>query len=607
MRIATHGIARQGEGFSFSYEGDRIEASPGESIAAALISANRLACRTTRSGEPRGVYCGMGVCGECSVIVDGRPGRACMEMAAPGISVERQPALRVLPEVLDSDSATADSYSSRDIDVLVIGAGPAGLAAARAAALSGATVLLVDERAKAGGQYFKQPGYGFAVDETRIDAQFREGLALYRSAMDAGVEFCFGATVWGAFPGPQLAISTASGSELLNAGRVVVSPGAYESPMPFPGWTLPGVMTTGAAQTLLRAYQTAPGQRVLVAGNGPLNLQVARELTTAGVQVVAVLELAKAPSLRKTVDVLQMCLTSPGLVRSGLGHVIRLARSRVPVLYQHRVIQAQGDERVESVTIARVDEAGLPIAGSEQQFAVDAVCLGYGFLAQSEIARALGAGLGLVDEADSSQTQKDIAGRSATAPEVFVAGDAGGLGGARVAISQGALAGATAARDLGYQADAAVQRNLQKDQRTLARHRRFQKALWSVYEAPTATLAVADEQTIICRCESVTLGRIQAQAAQGVTAIGAIKRETRAGMGRCQGRYCAGLLRQIVGDADAAIAEEQAYFAPRPPFKPLSIGSLAAVYNPMHTFDRTAGAEHSKFIPSDAVVRADLP
>jgi hypothetical protein len=78
-------------------------------------------------------------------------------------------------------------------------------------------------------------------------------------------------------------------------------------------------------------------------------------------------------------------------------------------------------------------------------------------------------------------------------------------------------------------------------------------------------------------------------------------------MGRCQGRYCAGLLRQIVGDADAAIAEEQAYFAPRPPFKPLSIGSLAAVYNPMHTFDRTAGAEHSKFIPSDAVVRADLP
>jgi NADPH-dependent 2,4-dienoyl-CoA reductase/sulfur reductase-like enzyme len=259
MRLTLPGIARRGARFTFSFEGDPIEAFPGESIAAALVSAKRLGCRAGKNGDPRGVFCGMGVCGECSVLVDGYPRRACMEMAQPGLIVARQPSERKLPEPEVVDASLPEQTPVRHVEVLVVGAGPAGLAAARSAALSGAGVLLVDERGKAGGQYFKQPGQGFEVDERRIDPQFREGIALYRSAVDAGVEFCFGATVWGAFPGPEVAIATSSGSQILRPQRVIVSPGAYERPMPFPGWTLPGVMTTGAAQTLLRAYQTDPG------------------------------------------------------------------------------------------------------------------------------------------------------------------------------------------------------------------------------------------------------------------------------------------------------------------------------------------------------------
>lgn len=597
MRVKQAGIGRRRDGFTFTYDGEAVDAYPGESIAASLIAADHLTCRETRTGEPRGVFCGMGVCGECSVIVDGRSRRACMEKAKAGITVERQTALRGFPAAGPDDDTQLRGWMHRKVEVLVIGAGPAGLAAARAAALSGAQVLLVDERFKAGGQYFKQPGDGFEVDETRIDAQFREGLLLYRSAVEAGVEFCFGATVWGAFPGPQIAIATAAGNQLLSAQRVVVSPGAYERPMPFPGWTLPGVMTTGAAQTMLRAYQTAPGKRVLIAGNGPLNLQVARELDAAGAEVVAVVELSRAPSLRNALQILRMCVTSPALVLDGLGHVLKLARSRVPTVHQHVVLEAYGVERVDSVSIAKIDAQGAPIAGTETHFSVDAVCLGYGFLAQSEIARALGAEHSFVEDTAALTVQRDFVGRSVTAPEVFVAGDARGLGGARVAAAQGALAGAEAARDLGFIPDAARQRVLLENRRGLARHRRFQNALWSVYAAPVEALALAKKDTIICRCESVTRGDLEGLLAGGVTSIGAIKRETRAGMGRCQGRYCAGLLTQMIRDSGCAVTDEQGFFAPRPPFKPLAIGDLASAYDPTAAFDRSAGAEE---VPSAA-------
>lgn len=588
MRIAQPGITRSAECFTFTFDGEPITAFPGETIAAALVAARRTTCRETRAGEPRGVFCGMGVCGECSVIVDGRARRACMEMAAPGQRVERQPAWRSLPESPPPPGASPGVTQWRDVDILVVGAGPAGLAAAAAAARSGANVLVVDERAKAGGQYFKQPGSGFAVDETRIDAQFAEGIALYRDAAAAGAEFLFGATVWGAFPGPEISVSTDAGNLILSARRIIVSPGAYERPLPFPGWTLPGVMTTGAAQTLLRAYQTAPGERVLVAGNGPLNLQVARELDAAGARVVAVVELARGPSLGGAVDAVRMSIASPGLVLAGAGHLLRLIRSRVPVLYRHVVVEASGEGRVSEVAVAPVGSDGAPVAGQVIRFDVDTVCLGYGFQAQSEIARALGAEYDMSTATGASSCERDSCGRTSS-PAVFVTGDARGLGGARVAMAQGALAGAEAARDLGHAADGALRRALRRHRRDLRRHRRFQRALWSFYAAPPVALSVANRDTIICRCESVTLGRVEEVLSAGVGSLGALKRETRAGMGRCQGRYCAALLAQAVRGSGCPVQGDDAFFAPRPPFKPLAIADIAGSYDAALTFDRSAG------------------
>lgn len=565
MRITTPGIDRQGEGFTFDFDGTPVTAWPGESLAAALTAAGIAAMRQTRQGEQRGVYCGMGVCGECSVLVDGVQRRSCLEPARPGLRVAPMPALA---PIAATDAGAPPAATELTPDILVIGAGPAGLSAARAAAAAGCDVLIVDERAKAGGQYFKQPGLGFAVAPGGGDAQFAEGAALAAAASAAGARLLPGATVWGAFGVDHVTAATADAAYVIRARRLILSPGAYERPHPVPGWTLPGAMTTGAAQTLLRAYQTAPGRRVLVAGNGPLNLQVARELTRAGVEVVAVAELARRPGLGDLPQLAAMAAASPALVRDGIGHVTALARAGVPVRYAHVLTRIAGVGRVERAAIAPIDRDGR--LGAEQWFEVDAVCSGYGFLPQSEIGRALGCAYdaalpsGLV-------ARRDADGRS-TVPEVFIVGDAGGLGGARIALAQGEIAGATAARDLG----AAVPSAGDAARRLLGRHSSFQRALWQLYRPAAATLHLADATTQICRCEAVDRAAIEALLDEGIATLGSLKRASRAGMGRCQGRYCGALLAALIAERGGEAVASDAYFAPRTPFKPVTAAQLAA-------------------------------
>src|SRR5262249_17288828 len=215
-------------------------------------------------------------------------------------------------------------------EILVIGAGPAGLSAAIAARRAGAAVTVVDERPAAGGQYFKQ----VLVKEAGIaapDRQHVEGARLIARAREAGVQIPSRVEIWGAF-GPQELIGTEDGIVRRFApARLIVATGAYERGVPLPGWTLPGVMTTGAAQTLWRSYRRLPGKRVLVAGNGPLNLQVASELRAGGAEIAAVVELAPLSLPKVLPDFLAMLAASPGLVVDGLGY--RRGLAGVPVIY----------------------------------------------------------------------------------------------------------------------------------------------------------------------------------------------------------------------------------------------------------------------------------
>ena len=544
-RLRSSAFVRRAPLLEISFEGRAVAAFEGETVAAALTAAGIRTLRTDDRGEPRGVFCGMGVCFDCLVRIDGRPNqRACMTKVAPGMRVEPErgvaaPSGGAAVLAPRSDSVVVDATDR----VLVIGAGPGGLAAAESAAGAGAKVTVLDDRPEPGGQFYKQlaPSHGFAGPGA-ADRQYADGRALVERVRGAGVEILSGATVWCALAQPdgdgyEIGVVRDARALRFHARQVVIATGASENAHPVPGWTLPGVMTTGAAQTLVRAYRVAPGARVLLAGNGPLNLQVACELVRGGVEVVAVAEAAPRPGPSRAGAALRALVHAPDLVRDGLRYLRELVRHGVTPLFGHALIRIDGARAAERAILARIDRTGRPVPGSERAWEVDTVCLGYGFSPSNELTRLLGCRHDHRTRPFAGLAARRDENGAASRPGVLVAGDCGGIGGARVALAQGTLAGLEAARRLGHPGAGEARRRGIGARRALARGLAFQSALWRLFAAPPLhRLATAD--TVLCRCEGVTAGTIRGLAEAGGDDAGVLKRATRAGMGRCQGRYC---------------------------------------------------------------------
>lgn len=562
------GALAEGERIGFEFEGESLTGRRGESLAAALTAAGIRELRWTQDREARGLFCGMGVCQECLVEIDGRPNqRACMTKLEGPVRLRRQ---KHLARALGSDEGAendATETPTLEPDLLVLGGGAGGLNAAATAARAGLRVLLVDERPTPGGQYYKQPlPLPALAGEIAADGQFAGGRALIAAAKASGVAMMQGAQVWGAFEPLDLMLFDGERSRLCRPKRLVVAAGAYERALPLPGWTLPGVMTTGAAQILLRSYRVLAGQRVLLAGNGPLNLQVALELARAGAEVVAVAELARRAGLWALRPLTQMLTSTPALALKGFGYLRELRRLGIPVLYGSFLARV---ERSHAGLLAEIRR--WPSNGAEgRRFEVDAVCMGYGFLPSNEILRALGCAHGY--DAGRGQLVAERDGECRTSvPEIYAVGDCAGLGGAPAAEAEGIIAGLAVARSLGLQIDSAQQNAERRAAKRLARHRQFQRGLWELFAAPRLTTELAEPDTIVCRCEELSLAKILVESEPGSESIGALKRRTRAGMGRCQGRYCGPILVALAAAREGRALAESGHWAPRPPAKPTRI------------------------------------
>jgi glycine/D-amino acid oxidase-like deaminating enzyme/bacterioferritin-associated ferredoxin len=561
--VPTAAQSTVGTAIEFFVDGRSLGAEPGMTIAAAIDADGQHGFSRGLQGEARGLFCGMGACHDCLVTVDGKISqRACMTTITAGMHVHR-PSSR--PAIASAELAdlfqVPTSISVIAMDLLVIGAGPAGLAAAEAAASAGAKVMVVDERKIAGGQYYKQPATSTAVARLERDAQAREGLELIRNATEAGVALIGETVVWGAENGEGatvLACYNPSGAFYCKPRMVVIATGAYERPYPVPGWTRAGVMTTGAAQTLLRSYGTVPRGRILIAGNGPLNIQVANEIRKAGGTVVALVEAAASP-WSKPLEALSLLKLGGGLAVYGARQLAALQAAGIPLHWESRIASIDGSVGVESVTISGPKNA--------RKLAADTVLIGGSFASSNELARLLGCGhtaIGgelVVTGADDGET---------TLSHVHVVGEAARFGGAHIARAQGRLAGLAVARklNLGGTRD-------REAERRLARHRAFQAALWTAFKPSTAHQgdALADE-TIVCRCEGVTAGALKAITAEGAADIATLKRLSRAGMGRCQSRYCGHTLAEFAGETRSA-GEMQGFLAPQMPLRPIPLAALA--------------------------------
>ena len=557
----------------FRFEGRDIEAAPGVSLAAALAAAGEYELRSVDGDECRGVFCGIGVCQECVVEVEGRGRvRACMTSVANSMAVQQSGRLATAAATGGTTRA-APAAEVMDPDVLIIGGGAAGLTAASALSDSGVEVVVLDERSAAGGQYYKQPVSPERLHQSLVDdAQIREGSALFTRALDSGARIFSRSEVWGAFA-PQDFVAIVDGATAqIRPKRTIVATGAYERGLPLPGWTLPGVMTSGAAQTMLKSNGLIPGRRVLVCGNGPLNMQIATELSLAGADVVAVTELAPSPFTRIGAA-LGMIVSDPALSLRGLGNLHTLRRNGIRVWFGHGLHSVEANGSGLKAWTGRYDGSDVR---RDRDFDVDVVCTGFGFQPNNEILRSLECRHNF-DEARGQLTVVRNDDGETSVSGVYAIGDCCGLGGAPAAREEGVIAAAAVLRSLDADVSAGLAAEETRARKRLRKHRRFQRALWRMFAAPRLQSELADDSTVICRCEGVRLADVRAAIAAGDASIGAIKRRTRLGMGACQGRYCAPVAASMLARHTGQKIGEYSFFAPRVPFKPTPISSIVGI------------------------------
>ena len=455
-------------------------------------------------------------------------------------------------------------------DVLIVGGGAAGVAAAVVAARSGCAVTLLDSGPAIGGQYYR----GAKTPESASGLSYAALRRDFDGLVDAGrIDLRMSTYAYALERKESGFVLRTRGddrhrgeTQSIAARTVVIATGAFDRQLPFPGWTLPGVMSGGGAQALVKGSGVLPGRRIVVAGTGPFLLAVAHALISAGGNVVAVVEANDPLALaRHTRAVLPAAGKSADLAK----FISALARKRVPYLRRHRVRRADGDGRLESVTLSRVDADWRGIPGTERLLECDALAIGYGFTAQTDLAGQVGARMvigsdgGLAIEVDDRQRT--------SVPGLLAAGETTGIGGVDLARVEGIVAGAAAVGEVRPALSASA---IARATRDVGRLRGFADALHATFPVRDGWRDDVAEGTIVCRCEEVTAGRVR----DAVTDLGArdarsVKLLTRAGMGWCQGRVCAPAVDGLCGFDSAASLIGGSY---RPVAVPVPLGAIAA-------------------------------
>lgn len=480
------------------------------------------------------------------------------------------------------DVEVTDTAAVRE--VVVIGGGPAGMAAALAAADLGCSVDLIDGSAQLGGQYYRQLPAGMrAAHPEALHHDFAEGAKLIdRTRAHSRITLRSSTTVWAA----RRELSAQAADELvelqlvgvsgarsvLRARTVVLAPGAYDRALPFPGWTLPGVLTPGGAQALLKGQYVLAGQRVVVAGTGPFMLPVAAGLVEAGARVLGVFEASSPLGWRRHLATVGK---NPAKLGEGRHYLGTLRRHKVPLRFGRAVTRAQGTDVVGSVTVSALDKNWHVRPGTEQTYEVDAVCVGWGFTPNVELAIALEVATAIELGDGAVVAVADAAGRTSV-PSVLAAGEICGIAGNAVAVTEGRLAGLSAAARSGRISGRELERRARDLRRGRNRGREFGRALLAVYPVRPGWTGWLRPDTVLCRCEEVSVGAVREVISEfGARDLRSVKLLSRVGMGMCQGRVCSRAAGDVLVTETGEGLRDPASLSKRPIVTPVSLGALA--------------------------------
>ena len=460
----------------------------------------------------------------------------------------------------------------KEFDVAVIGAGAAGLSAAGQAAKLGARVALIDDNHQPGGQYFRQPSpHNYRHQNSTTSKDAKRFSALLEGIDTPLIDYRPGATVWDISDPLTLGLADGEHSCRIRSSAIVIAAGARDYVVPFPGWTLPGVITAGGLQNLIKRMGVIPATPIVVAGSGPLLLVAAANLVSAGIDVAAVVEATNRPwgivreagKLIRGRSNLQLAITYLRILR----------KANVPVLRGYGVIAANGDERLSSVDIAPINSDGKFERSKTRQITASTMVTGMGLTPSLELARLTG-----VDEVSlplrGGQNIVKDEKLMTRVQGVFAAGDGASIGGVELSLVEGRIAGIYSAIHAGMAATKQAESTLSRD---LSKHKslcKFRTGLERIFRNNVDWTDLLTPETIICRCEDVTRNELDQCKAKGWTSPLQLKAATRIGMGRCQGRNCLGTLALMTSNSSTSASTNPAMPRTRQPARPILLGDL---------------------------------
>jgi NADPH-dependent 2,4-dienoyl-CoA reductase/sulfur reductase-like enzyme len=447
---------------------------------------------------------------------------------------------------------------AKHVPLLIVGGGPAGLAAADTALAHGTEVMLLDEQPGPGGQIYRNIAEADEAQRKILGPDYTQGKSLLAVLERDGLDYRPGATVWEVTPDRTVCFTQGGKARAVSADRIILATGAMERPMPFPGWTLPGAMTCGAAQIMLKAGGIV-AEGAILAGSGPLLLLIATQMLAAGARIEAIVETTPRRNFIAALPHLPRALRARDYLRKGQAMVAALHRAGIPWYKGAGGLQAVGADRVE---VLRFNAGGKP-----RELPCKTLLLHQGVVPNVQISRLLR----LEHDWDGMQRawrpRLDTWGETAL-PGIFVAGDGGGIVGAKASAIQGRLAA--------LRATGAPDREAAPPRRALARELAIRPFLDRLYR-PAREFLRPGNGTIVCRCEEVSSGQIREHVRIGCLGPNQAKAYSRAGMGPCQGRVCGLAVSEIIAEARGVSPGEVGYYRIRPPIKPVTLGELAAL------------------------------
>jgi NADPH-dependent 2,4-dienoyl-CoA reductase/sulfur reductase-like enzyme len=442
------------------------------------------------------------------------------------------------------------------------------MSAAIAARHYGLEVLVVDEQPTPGGQIWRNVEATATTSLGNVLGKaYSEGLSVVRAFRSSGAVYEPGTQVWHVESGTRAFMTRGGAATSVEASCILLATGAQERPVPFPGWTLPGVLTVGAAQIVLKTSRQLPEHPVWIAGSGPLPLLYASQLLKAGGQIAGFLDTTPPGRVSRAISSVGAAIVNaPGDILKGIGWLAMLRR-RVPFYRHVTAIEALGTQ---TLTSLRFTVRGKTVAKDAHVLLVHE-----GVVPMIHPTLSLGCRHSWNEAQASFAPELDVWGETSE-PGVFVAGDGAGIGGAKAACLRGEISALRVAVRLGRLSEADAGRAARPVQEMLGRALSVRPFLDKLYR-PRQSALVPPDNVLACRCEEVSVGSIRAQAGQARQGPNQVKAFTRAGMGPCQGRLCAYTVANVLADAEDRPISEVGLYRVRPPIKPVTLRELAAL------------------------------